>query len=328
MPIMNWTHPDNLAHDYPLFRVGPFGCGLCGQNQSTNPKSGELKYSINGNSRLSSEQQKQYEDQGFIIIKNLIPKHDIEKYSKRFHDIASRRVPTPPGLVVQKEVKAAKESQSENSVYKLWDLFNDDQLFDYCLHPRLLPYVEAFCGPNVMAVHTMLINKPPDSGANSSRHPLHQDMHLVPITPADRIVVAWTALEAVNRANGCLSVIAGTHKGPLLEHDYPRWEGGFNALYQGVKDMTGSENRVHIEADAGDCLLFHPNLIHGSGANRSQGYRKAITCHFAASDYDYVDVKDTIHESAANEVLAMLDRKFGHKFDKYYVWLCSDRLVQ
>ncbi|CAG2110846.1 unnamed protein product [Medioppia subpectinata] len=75
----------------------------------TNPKSNEFKYSINGNSRLTSEQQKQYEDQGFIIIKNLIPKHDIEKYSKRFHDIASRRVPTPPGLVVQKQVKVAKE---------------------------------------------------------------------------------------------------------------------------------------------------------------------------------------------------------------------------
>lgn len=39
---------------------------------------------------------------------------------------------------------------------------------------QVVDIVECFTGPNVMAVHTMLINKPPDAGAESSRHPLHQ----------------------------------------------------------------------------------------------------------------------------------------------------------
>ena len=36
---------------------------------------------------------------------------------------------------------------------------------------RTLDYVEAFTGPNIQAVHTMLINKPPDSGKKTSRRP-------------------------------------------------------------------------------------------------------------------------------------------------------------
>ena len=42
------------------------------------------------------------------------------------------------------------------------------------MDPRILDYAEAFTGPNIQAVHTMLINKPPDSGKKTSRHPLHQ----------------------------------------------------------------------------------------------------------------------------------------------------------
>lgn len=104
-----------------------------------------------------------------------------------------------------------------------------------------------------MAMHTMLINKPPDPGmlfrvqmnwqnyscqinsacndldlvlpgTKTSRHPMHQDLHYFPFRPVDRIVCSWTAMEKVNRDNGCLVVIPGTHKGPLLEHEYPKWE--------------------------------------------------------------------------------------------------------
>lgn len=84
--------------------------------------------------------------------------------------------------------------------------------------------VECFTGPNIKATHSMLINKPPDSGALTSRHPLHQDLHYFPFRPADRIVAAWTALEDVTIENGCLIVIPGSHKGQLLPHEYPKWE--------------------------------------------------------------------------------------------------------
>ena len=53
-------------------------------------------------------------------------------------------------------------------------LQQDPVLFQYCSLPEILQYVECFTGPDIMAMHTMLINKPPDPGSKSSRHPLHQ----------------------------------------------------------------------------------------------------------------------------------------------------------
>lgn len=144
-------------------------------------------------------------------------------FSLRFKDLANGRDKVP-GLVVQKDVAFVNQPRNENTVYKLQDLYLDDTLFDYCKMETILDYAECFTGPNIMAVHTMLINKPPDSGKKTTRHPLHQDLHYFPFRPPNKIVCAWTAMERVTRENGCLVAVPGTHKGELLAHDYPDWE--------------------------------------------------------------------------------------------------------
>nr|CAH0113005.1 unnamed protein product [Daphnia galeata] len=147
------------------------------------------------------------------------------------------------------------------------------------VYEEILDHVECFVGPNIRAMHTMLINKPPDTGSQTSRHPLHQDLHYFPFRPADRIVCAWTAMERITPDNGCLIVLPGTHKGVLHQHVYPDWEKGFNKMYHGVR---GYDNHpmVELPMEKGDTVFFHPILIHGSGMNRTNGFRKAISCHY------------------------------------------------
>jgi phytanoyl-CoA hydroxylase len=79
-------------------------------------------------------------------------------------------------------------------------------------------------------------------------------------------------MERITRQNGCLVVLPGTHKGELIAHDYPKWEGGVNKMYYGIQSVTDEmrEKLVHLEMNAGDTVFFHPILIHGSGANRTQ----------------------------------------------------------
>ena len=45
-------------------------------------------------------------------------------------------------------------------------------------------------------------------------------------------------------------------------------------MYHGIKDFDPSVERVHLEMEAGDTVFFHPILIHGSGMNRTNGFRK------------------------------------------------------
>src|SRR5699024_3453004 len=130
--------------------------------------------------------------------------------------------------------------------------------------------------------------------------------------PADRIVCAWTAMEPINRGNGCLVVVPGSHKFGLLDHENPQWEGGVNLFYDGIvigwesgtlclnpfcwpgiKDKSLIDSRVHLTMDPGDCVLFHSTLVHGSGINRTKGFRKAISAHYAPVEAEFIDISGT-----------------------------------
>ena len=129
-------------------------------------------------------------------------------------------------------------------------------------------------------------------------------------------------------------------------------QGGVNKMYHGVRDFDPSSPRVHLEMGPGDTVFFHPLLIHGSGMNRTNGFRKvcvrlclcvcsvcvcvcvclsvclsvhlypcisfhftpqAISCHYANSNCYYIDVRGTTQEGIAQEVVDLALKKFGGK---------------
>ena len=66
-------------------------------------------------------------------------------------------------MTVMKDVAIAKSEflDGEKAITKIQDFCLDDDLFKYCCLPEIVEYVKAFTGDNIMAMHTMLINKPP-----------------------------------------------------------------------------------------------------------------------------------------------------------------------
>ena len=67
---------------------------------------------------------------------------------------------------------------NERRVNKIQDFVWDEELSKFVTFPQVLDVVQCFTGPDIRAMHTMLINKPPDSGKKTSRHPMHQVTNL------------------------------------------------------------------------------------------------------------------------------------------------------
>ncbi|KAM4039179.1 phytanoyl-CoA dioxygenase, peroxisomal [Anomaloglossus baeobatrachus] len=282
------------------------------------------------NDRLTTEQRQFYEDNGFLVIKNLVSHEDLDDFRGVFEKVCKKEL-TAPGLIAMRDVAILNSEfvPDQKAITKVQDFQELPELFRYCSLPRILEYVECFIGPNIMSMHTMLINKPPDAGKKTSRHPLHQDLHYFPFRPADLMVCAWTAMERIDRSNGCLVVLPGTHKGVLKQHDYPEWEGGVNKLYHGVRDFDPNLPRVHLTMEKGDTVFFHPTLIHGSGMNKTAGFRKAISCHYASSDCYYIDVKGTSQESIEKEVVELAMKRYGMESEISLrdAWMAKARVV-
>lgn len=114
--------------------------------------------------KLTQEQREFYEKNGFVVIPNLISAVKLEKYRKRFQEICAHKINVPM-MTVMKDVAIVKSefSDGEKAISKIQDFCEDDELFEYCCLPEVVDYIKSFTGPNVMAMHTMLINKPPGS---------------------------------------------------------------------------------------------------------------------------------------------------------------------
>ncbi len=236
-------------------------------------------------STLTDEQRRLYDERGYLVVRGLFTASELAVWNERFVDIAEGRVEPAEGMLLMRDVMVAKgvvEAKSRLAeIAKVQDFHGDPVLFDeYCRHPRLLDHVEAFVGsPDIKSIHNMLINKPPGV---DGRHPLHQDLLYFPFRPADAIVATWTAIDRCTRDNGCLVVVPGSHREGLKEHENPGWE-HVNFLYVGVKGAGAQTERVHLEMEPGDTAFFHPLLLHGSGQNRTEGFRRAISCHYASA---------------------------------------------
>lgn len=231
-----------------------------------------------------------YWDHGYVVVPGLIPQDDLDRWLARLDDIVHERVPRAAGMLVMKDVMVAKGKVLPGSrleaIAKLQDYENDPVLDTYTTHPRILDTIECIIGRDLQTIHTMLINKPPRV---DGRHPIHQDLLYFPFRPADRIVASWTALEPVTKENGCLVVVPGSHRGELLAHENPPDIEDLNAGYFGAADISERiEERVHLEMAPGDTVFFHPVLLHGSGRNRTTGFRRAISAHYTALDVEWV----------------------------------------
>ncbi|GAB1598013.1 phytanoyl-CoA dioxygenase, peroxisomal-like [Argonauta hians] len=267
-------------------------------------------YIVNANNLLTDEQCAFYKDNGFLVIKNLVSKENLSRYVERFRQLCVGEA-SIAGMDIMKDIAADRPEYvpGKKAIAKIQGFQDDEVLFEYCCLPEILKYVESIIGTNIMAMHTMFINKPPDSGSKTTRHPMHQDLHYFPFRPAEKIVCSWTPIVKVNRENGCLVVIPGSHKRPLQPHGYPNWANGVNKMYHGILNYEIEDSLIHLDMEPGDTVFFHPLLFHGSGKNSTSQFRKSISCHFASSNCHYIDLKDTSQENIAQEIRDIAKKK-------------------
>jgi ectoine hydroxylase-related dioxygenase (phytanoyl-CoA dioxygenase family) len=105
----------------------------------------------------------------------------------------------------------------------------------------------------------------------------HQDWAFYPHTNDDVLAVG-IAIDDMNVANGCLMVVAGSHRGPILDHHQ---DGVFVGSVDGEYVPT---EVVPVELHAGGISVHHARLIHGSAPNVSTRPRRLLLFEYASAD--------------------------------------------
>jgi hypothetical protein len=153
----------------------------------------------------------------------------------------------------------------------------DPRLLEFLLAGELLDLVEPLIGPDIGLFASAFLSKEAHRGRAT---PWHEDSYFWDgrFDRMDRIATVWLALDPVDRANGCMRVLPGTHieAGRSYEFADPA-ENSFDRVVHGEVDETAA---VYFELDANQCSMHDARIIHGAEANRSPRRRAGYTIRY------------------------------------------------
>ena len=126
--------------------------------------------------------------------------------------------------------------------------------------------------------YDQLVAKPP--GHPRGVFHWHQDLAYWPATPAPETVTLWLALDDVDAANGCLRFVRGSHLEPELRPHRPL-TGDRDESHTLVAEVEeGDPAIVEVPLRRGEALAFRERVVHGSGGNVSERWRRAYVIAF------------------------------------------------
>ncbi|MGD9535886.1 MAG: phytanoyl-CoA dioxygenase family protein [Alphaproteobacteria bacterium] len=155
--------------------------------------------------------------------------------------------------------------------------------FDAATSPALLDLVEAVIGPDIVFWTSALFCKRAGVGA---RVPWHQDGEYWPIRPPATVTM-WIALDRVDRGNGAMQWVPGSHRLGYFKHKNvanPKF-----ALDNEIDDPRFDPAQARYnELEPGELSLHDVLLVHGSEPNTSSRRRAGITFRYmpSASHFD------------------------------------------
>jgi ectoine hydroxylase-related dioxygenase (phytanoyl-CoA dioxygenase family) len=223
---------------------------------------------------LTSEQLKNYRENGYLVIEGLVSPEEVEELRAETTRLCRGVYPIPgiePGAAGASDTEALAKYLCIHQPHKVSPVIRR-----YAAHPGIAAVLAQLIGPNVKCMQSMLFIKPPQFPGQA----YHQDERYIP-TEDRSLTGAWIALDDATIRNGCLWVIPGSHREEILPwapHDNPEYDSADEA--QGVP----REREVPLECPAGAVAFFNGFLLHSSRKNRSDGYRRVLVNHYMSAE--------------------------------------------
>jgi phytanoyl-CoA hydroxylase len=212
---------------------------------------------------LSQEQVDDYVTNGYLLPGKILDENQIEflqdEYDREIEK--ARREGYLTNLAAAEDQTKTEDAQ----MLQVYDVSTHNIWFRKLAYAdRILDVVEDLIGPNIRLLGAHLLYKPPHHGSIVY---WHQDNLYHQCFPAN-MVSGWLTLDDVNRDNGAMQMIPGSHL-------RPRWED----WGEQVEKIDTSNARI-VELPAGGIMFHHCQVLHRSEPNRSDRPRRIVATRF------------------------------------------------
>lgn len=224
---------------------------------------------------LTQTQVDFYHEHGYLGVENVLSPTEIDELRRVTDEFVeqSRQVTAHTDVFDLEPGHSADDPR----LRRLKNPIEHHPTYDQAMrHPKILKIVSQLIGPDLRTNGNKLNIKYAQFGSPVE---WHQDWAFYPHTNDDLLAVG-IAIDPMTLENGCLLVVPGSHKGPVLSHHHSK---GFFVGAVTEPDFEPND-AVPIVVGAGGISIHHVRTLHGSAPNTSPDSRRLLLFQYCAND--------------------------------------------
>jgi phytanoyl-CoA hydroxylase len=236
---------------------------------------------IAGHYAIDDEDRRRFEEDGFVHLREVLTENEVANLEVTYDRFLRREIDVPG----KDYCDMAGDYGRDPADYSIINVLLPRKYFPAwqgnIYEQRTGHIAQQLCGEGMVIDYDQLLAKQPYK--DDATFAWHQDMAYWPDTPDRRTATFWLAVDDSTIENGCMRFVPATTHEPQLRPHAPVFGGRGESHALGTELLPGDEVVVQPIA-RGDCTVHNERVMHGSGGNRTAGFRRAYVVAYRSAE--------------------------------------------
>jgi ectoine hydroxylase-related dioxygenase (phytanoyl-CoA dioxygenase family) len=231
--------------------------------------------------RVSDEEKERFRRDGYVHLRGVLSDDELAEIAAVYERFLRREIPVPGKDLCDMSGDYARAFEQYSIVNVMlprrYHLAWQGNLYEL----RAASIAEALHGPGMVIDYDQLLAKRPFK--DDAVFEWHQDQAYWPVFPDPRTATVWLAIDDSTLENGCMRFVPGSHLLPLRPHRPLKGDRGESHTL--LTDVDPAQDEIRpVPIRRGDVTVHNERVLHGSGGNRTGGWRRAYVVAFRARE--------------------------------------------
>ena len=215
-----------------------------------------------------------YDLNGYVVIKNLVKESTLNKILEEIEILEKKVVNLKNKKYFHKTNKG-----KFNSIHNIQEFIKSGNIINFTKNSKLKKIVKVLLQKQPKLRNVEFFLKPAKNGMAA---PFHQDNFYWNIINSEALNV-WLACSSANKKNGGVCYLQGSHELGTINHSLSFAKGTSQKIPDKILKKLNFK-KIFPNLKKGDCVIHHPEIIHGSSKNISERDRIGLAVSYASTN--------------------------------------------
>lgn len=230
---------------------------------------------------ITPEEKATFEREGWVHLRGVLSEPEIAEIERTYMRFLRREIEVKGRDFCDMSADYERPIESFSIVNIMLPRRYHPQWQGNLYEKRVASIAEQLLGSGLGIDYDQLLAKPPQKP--DAVFAWHQDLAYWPVTKDLRTATAWLALDDSKIENGCMRFVSRTHLEKRLRPHRPA-HGDREKSHTLITDLHPEDVVTPAEIARGDCTIHNERVLHGSGGNTSNRWRRAYILAYRSQE--------------------------------------------